>query len=252
MKIYEGTYLTINFEKENDRFIQFWTTPPNSVDSFKEEMLIYTSFYEQHKPSQTLWLQQKFTLDLDTATHIWIEENVNIPCSESGNKKAAFVVGKDVLAHLSVINSFEKVDSVINVNHFASEKDARSWLNNELTQNPIENQNPEITYEGVDEDGNSIIKIKGNSKDITNTIKSFKNIAEENDFIKSHIDKYSSLTKREIEIFKLYSKDKNHQEIATHLFLSLHTVRTHWKNIKKKLVINSFSDIIKYAKAFDL
>lgn len=252
MEIYKGDYLTIQFEKENDRFVQFWTTVPLSIDAFKKEMLIYTLLYKKYKSSQTLWLQQNFTLDLDTATHIWLEEYVNIPCLEYGNERAAFVVGKDVLAHLSVINSFEKVGSKINARHFASEKDARDWLNNELTSSPKLYKKTEITYEGIDQDGNSIIKIKRDPKDLANTIRSFKNLTEENKFIKSHIEKYSSLTKREREILKLRSKGKTPQEIAIQLFLSIHTIRTHWKNIKRKLNIKSFNDVIKYGNAFDL
>jgi len=129
MKIYEGPYLTILFEKENDRFVQSWSTTLNSVDSFKEEMLIYTSFYKQHNPSQTLWIQQNFTLHLDQKVFAWIEKKVNIPCVKYGNKKTAFIVGKDVLAHLTVIDSFEKNKSTINVSHFVSEKEAIIWLN---------------------------------------------------------------------------------------------------------------------------
>ena len=68
---------------------------------------------------------------------------------------------------------------------------------------------------------------------ITNTIKSFKNLIEENEFLKTNIDRYASLTKREREILLHYSKNKTHQVIADELFISLLTVRSHWKNIKR-------------------
>jgi len=214
-------------------------------------MLIYTSFYEQHKPSQTLWLQQNFTLHLDNEVFSWIEKYVNVPCFKFGNKKAAFVVGKNVLSHLSVIDSFEKEKSVIKATHFASEKEARNWLD-EIPESSKQDIKTEITYEGIDEKGNSIIKVKRASKDITKTIKSFKDLIEENDFIKKNIERYSTLTKREKEILKLYSSGQKPKEISDQLFISLHTVKTHWRNIKKKLQINSFNDIVKYTKAFDL
>lgn len=251
MRIYQGPYLTINFEKENDRFVQFWSNSPNCVDSFKAEMIKYTSFYEVHRPSQSLWLHQNFTLQLDDETFLWIEKNVNIPCFEFGNKKAAFVVGKDVLVHLAVIDSFEKAKSIIKVGHFASEKEAISWLDKNTMSSHQKNKT-EITFEGVDQNGNSIIQLKSNSKNISSTIKSFRDLIEENDFIKTNIDKYALLTKREKEVLKLMSTGKKHQEISDQLFLSLHTVRTHWRNIKEKLQITSFNEIIKYTKAFNL
>jgi DNA-binding NarL/FixJ family response regulator len=57
----------------------------------------------------------------------------------------------------------------------------------------------------------------------------------------------SILTKREIEILKLTSDGLSNKEIAGKLFLSLHTVYTHRKNIMKKLNINSNSEFIKFA-----
>lgn len=251
MLLYKGPYLTIQYEKEYKRFVQFWNTPVTCVEAFKKEMLIYKSFYKQHCPTQALWLQEKFTLNLNDEDFKWIEKNINIPCSEYGNEKAAFVVGKDVLAHLSVIESFEKEDSSINVSHFGSEKEARNWLTE--TPSPAGGtMETAISYEGIDKDGNSIFKIKRSSQEITKTIKSFKDLIDENDFIKKSITSYSSLTKREREVLAQYATGKNYKEISEQLFISVFTVKTHWRNIKKKLEINSFNDVIKYSKAFDL
>ncbi|MDX1544872.1 MAG: LuxR C-terminal-related transcriptional regulator [Christiangramia sp.] len=251
MKIYESDYLIIQYEKENDRFVQFWKASPPSFDILKEELLTYTGYYKKHRPSQALWLQQNFCLPLNKEIDEWIEENVNIPCVECGNEKVAFVVGKDVLVHLSVMNSFEEMSSVVSPNHFASEQEARQWLDETDTE---DHQNSEMTilFEGIDEDGNSIIKIKRPSGDIVNTIRSFNNLLEENKFIKSNIENYSKLTKREKEILVVFSKGLKQQEIADELYISVQTLRTHWKNIKKKLGIRSLAEVIKYVQAFEM
>ncbi len=57
----------------------------------------------------------------------------------------------------------------------------------------------------------------------------------------------TKLTKREVEILKLSGEGLSNKEIADKLFLSLHTVYTHRKNIMKKLDIKSNSEFIKYA-----
>ena len=59
--------------------------------------------------------------------------------------------------------------------------------------------------------------------------------------------KKSQLSYRELEIIQLTAKGLSAKEIANHLFLSLHTVYTHKKNIMKKLRINSSPEIILYA-----
>ena len=55
------------------------------------------------------------------------------------------------------------------------------------------------------------------------------------------------LTKRETEIIRLVAKGKTPEEISTELFLSLHTVRTHKKNILKKLDLPSTADLVRFA-----
>jgi DNA-binding NarL/FixJ family response regulator len=52
------------------------------------------------------------------------------------------------------------------------------------------------------------------------------------------------LTKREKEIIELLAQGKKNKEIATHLFLSEHTVKTHRKNIAEKLGVDGLNELI--------
>jgi DNA-binding NarL/FixJ family response regulator len=70
--------------------------------------------------------------------------------------------------------------------------------------------------------------------------------------IENHIHKEDDCTalnisSRETEIIKLTAKGWSAKTIASHLFLSTHTVYTHKKNIMKKLKLKSTSEIIVYA-----
>ncbi|WP_166435187.1 LuxR C-terminal-related transcriptional regulator [Christiangramia sabulilitoris] len=251
MKLDESDYLIINYEKENDCFVQFWKKSPESFAVLKKEFLNFRSYYEKYTPSKTLWLQQNFQLEVNKEMHQWIEENINKPGVEWGNEKVAFVVGKDVLVHLSVMNYFEEQNSVIHPVHFASEKEAREWLNGNINHTKIDSQ-IKILFEGVDDEGNSIIKIKRASSDIANTIMSFGHLLEENNFLKSNIANYAKLTKREKEIMVIFAQGLRQKEVADRLFISIETLRTHWKNIKKKLNIKSVADVIKYVNSFDM
>jgi len=56
-----------------------------------------------------------------------------------------------------------------------------------------------------------------------------------------------SLSTREIEIVQLICKGLTNTEIADSLFLSVHTVSTHRKNILKKLNLNKASELVMYA-----
>jgi DNA-binding NarL/FixJ family response regulator len=56
-----------------------------------------------------------------------------------------------------------------------------------------------------------------------------------------------SISEREMEIIRLVSEGLSNQEIADKLFLSVHTVNTHRKNIMGKLGINNTAGLVMYA-----
>ena len=60
-------------------------------------------------------------------------------------------------------------------------------------------------------------------------------------------DNDHKLSDREIDILKLVASGLTNQEIADKLFLSVHTITTHRKNITKKLGIKSVSGLTVYA-----
>ena len=55
------------------------------------------------------------------------------------------------------------------------------------------------------------------------------------------------LTEREIEIIKLLADGLSSSQIGDRLFISGHTVKTHRKNILKKLDLHNSSELIQYA-----
>lgn len=259
MIIYQGEYLNVALEKENERFINNWKSTPINTDLFKSELLNYLKCLEKHNPIQIIWLQQNFTHQIDDETKLWVEENILKPRFEVGHVKLdqegyhpiAFVVGQDVLSHMEVMGVFDAPNpSVFKPKHFATEQEARDWLDNKIKNKPKDDIITEVSYKGLDADGNAIIEVKKSASNINDTIKSIKNLLEENEFIKSNIKKYCSLTKREKEVLSLLSKGKKQKEVAEELFISTHTLREHWKKIKQKLEVNSTNELVKYHNAF--
>lgn len=77
-------------------------------------------------------------------------------------------------------------------------------------------------------------------------------LLEENTFLRKHMERYGTLSKREKEILRLVAVGKSNTEVSEDLFISELTVRTHRKNIYKKLDIKTTFDLQQYARAFDL
>jgi len=79
-----------------------------------------------------------------------------------------------------------------------------------------------------------------------------KRIIQQEEFKKAHRSKYTLLTPREIEIFRLLALGMNNPEIAESLFISRRTVEQHRKNIRSKLKIKEYKEWYEYALAYDL
>jgi len=247
--IYKSVFLTLSFHKTDELFIQNWNTSPTNLIDFKNEMLQYVSFYEKYKPKYSLWLQNNFSFNFDVKTQLWLEENINIPSLKFGNKKCAFVVSKDIFAHLCIIDSFDKLDSCIEPKHFVCEKDALNWLKEEA-QIIHQNKTSNLIFDGLDDDGNIIIRLK--TIDIKNTLKSLKKVVEKEKFNNLNRYKFNLLTNREKEILNWIAKGESHQKIAESLFISIHTLRTHNKNIKLKLDFKNNTEFLTFLNSFNL
>lgn len=85
-------------------------------------------------------------------------------------------------------------------------------------------------------------------------LNSINRVLTANDFLvegaelKTESEIQNILSQREIEILKEIVKGKTNKEIGGQFFISDRTVDTHRTNIKRKLKINSLSQLIEYAK----
>ena len=62
----------------------------------------------------------------------------------------------------------------------------------------------------------------------------------------------SALSKREKQILSLMAQDKTSHAIGRELFISEGTVKTHRRNIKKKVGANNHYEIVQFAQAFNI
>lgn len=75
---------------------------------------------------------------------------------------------------------------------------------------------------------------------------------DQDTYIRANYRKFAMLTNREKEIISLLANGHSSKDIAEQLFLSLHTVSTHRKNLIYKTECHSFADLLRFAMAFDL
>lgn len=89
-------------------------------------------------------------------------------------------------------------------------------------------------------------------RELSQSTEKIERIIKMDEFKLKHFKRFQMLTDREVEVLTLLARGLKNPKIAEKLFLSRSTVETHRKNLKKKLELKSYRDVMRYALAFDL
>jgi LuxR family transcriptional regulator len=100
------------------------------------------------------------------------------------------------------------------------------------------------------EPGTQLMHIAIAVNDCTYAAKKASYICEQDQFVRKNFERFNSLSKREKEIIKLIVDGNSSYNISSQLFISVHTVNNHRKNIVKKLDVKCLSELIRFASAF--
>jgi len=83
-------------------------------------------------------------------------------------------------------------------------------------------------------------------------IANIERLLDENNFLRNNTHRYSSLTSREKQILVLVAQNIPVADISRDLHLSEETLKTHRRNIKRKIHAQNHYDIVRFAQAFGL
>lgn len=105
-----------------------------------------------------------------------------------------------------------------------------------------------------DADGaaNKLVLLSSPVVGMSNLISRVTKTLDQDAYIRQHYRKFSELTPREKEIIALLANGRSSAEIADMLFISLHTVSTHRRNIIRKIECHTFAELLRFAMVFDL
>jgi DNA-binding CsgD family transcriptional regulator len=84
------------------------------------------------------------------------------------------------------------------------------------------------------------------------TMKRAERLMEETDFARQNFEKFHSLSRREVEILSLSGRGMRMNEMAEKLNISIDTVNSHLKSLRKKLEVSNSIELLEYARAYDL
>jgi DNA-binding CsgD family transcriptional regulator len=227
--------------------------------NFIEELQLCRDWCCRLRAKRTVLNQENFNFVIPDELYPWIEKEINVPGYKTGVEDFAFVVAKDSNAQLSVMQSFDKIDSVYGPKFFLNHDKAFDWItsnNRDKKQRepikPPSEFNPQIDISLNQDKSKAIIQVEVPIDSLPHSLHAIKSHMDKMKFMRENWITFSRLSKRELGVLRLLVKGLQHSEISAKLFISDKTVKTHRQNIIKKLDVKHMVDLYKYADVFGL
>ncbi len=126
-------YIDIEFDEKIQLIKLTWKTETSQMcrESFKREMLAYADFFAL-KPVYVLHLMQDLQFYFIPELQEWLDIHVNMKGVEAGVEKAAFILGNNIIAAISIEQTNRACYvSQVDYAYFETETKAMEWLLNQ-------------------------------------------------------------------------------------------------------------------------
>ncbi len=247
MNIYKSPYLRI--DKQNDQLIQTWTDQNLSIFNYQKELINFIDLFHKVKPKKLVWDIKACKLIIPKELDEWFAEKVLLPIYKKGIRELIFTVSENIAVHRSIVQSLDKAKEMIQSVYLPNQNEAVSYAASKKIPSTI----PLSTKMELNTDLNSFnVNLKLASNNLPEFLRALDRIKLDNLFVEEKAGLFYSLTLREVQIFKLIALGKTNRIIASELFIEESSVKTHRKNIKRKLKIKSALDIFQYARCFHI
>lgn len=229
--------------KQDNTLIQSWTEKNLSIEEYKSELSHFMEIFSKLKPTGLIMDITKCRLTIPEELDDWMTSQVLLPIHKKGIRDLAFTIANDNTVHQSIATSLEKAKPIIQSTYYTGLNEAfhKTTHNKKSSHFDIQSNKESETFD---------INLKISPNALPSFLTSMQQIERDLQFVHENSSKFYSLTIREVEIFKLIAQGNTNKQIALNLFIEDSSVKTHRKNIKKKLHITSTLDIYHYARCF--
>lgn len=244
---YQSDYLSIKYHEKEKLLLPVWSGKPLTAELFMAEMRNYMVLFHKTKAERAIWNHTNFTFTIPDNLFSWIETEVNQPAKKGGVQKVGFILGEDVMAQFSTMNSFESTKSVFAPRYFAHPAKALDWVNKkeEVSGNPFE-QVIELLIDKNEEKGIASIQMEIKLEQLPYYMQKLNELFNHQAFVYKNYQKFMRLTAREKEILGMVTQGYTSQEISARLQISFNTILTHRRNILRKLECKNVADMMRF------
>jgi DNA-binding CsgD family transcriptional regulator len=253
MTLFESDFFTVNYQEGNNLLVSTWSGKALNSDVFIKSLNSYMEVLGKSRAERVIWDHSNFSFQIPEKLYPWIEAEVNLPAKKLGMKKIGFIIGQDVMAQFSTMDTFEATNSVFAPSYFSNPNKAFDWIktNSPIDTNPFEKEISFFIEKNADK-GKAKISLEMDLEKLPFYLKVLKQYFGDHSFISKNYVRYMRLSVREKEILNLIVNGANSNKISEILFISVNTVTTHRKNIVRKLGCKNVAELARFSLLVNL
>lgn len=246
MELLNSNIVSIDYFEDINLIRTLWKRCDNS-DEFMQVINQVMDFYKLLLPKKTLWNQTDFDFEIPPDLQIWTENNINIPSQRLNVfEKISFIVSKDTMSQMSVMQIFDDSACEFIPRYFVDEGESMAWLTQATEKKiTIKEEPPVILLDRVNDKIRLSIEIE--TEEFDEYLHLFDKLWKKRVLSIHRAQRLLALSTRERTVLKLLVRGKNNDFISDILSISPHTVKTHRKNIYRKLDCRRVEDLMKYS-----
>jgi len=246
-QLFKSDFLDMNYDHGRDIFMGKW----NNCDS--AEKLIsgikdYKNLFESIVPRKIIWDMTSMSYRIPPDLQNWILDFLDIPaCKHPVDYKVAHILSPDIYAALSVMNMYTDGKTTFTPHYFNNDKLALQWVTADKISVPDPGiAAPQLKVEQYIGQNMGRITLEVDMDELPDYLNQFLRAIKNRKFLSEGISYFMELTTKEKLILTLIIQGKSNKEIADLYSISCETVKTHRRNLIRKLKCKNLTDLLRY------
>ncbi|PZR02880.1 MAG: hypothetical protein DI539_27350 [Flavobacterium psychrophilum] len=247
-QLFKSDDLEMHYDEKRDIFLGKWNNcdgPEKMISGIKE----YKKIFEAIVPEKVIWDLTSMNYAIPPDLQQWILEFLDIPaCRHAIDYKVAHILSPDIYAGLSVMNMYTDGKTTFTPHFFTHERSAMDWVSTyKAGPSRAEQHSPELRIEQYLKLGKGRIILDVDLSELPDYLHEFLRVLNRRTFYTEGIQYFRQLTPMEKLVLTLVIQGKSNKEIADVFSISDETVKTHRKNLIRKLKCKNIAELMRYS-----
>lgn len=245
--LFKSEDLEMYYDEIRDIFLGRWNNCDNAeklISGIKE----YKSRFEAIIPEKVIWDLTSMSYCIPPDLQNWILDFLDIPACKHGiDYKVAHILSPDIYAGLSVMNMYTDGKTTFTPHLFTHEKVALEWVSTcKISSISNESTAPQLSIEQLADQNKGRLILDVDLTELPEYLHEVLKVLNNRKFFSEGIHHFMTLTPKEKLVLTLIINGKSNKEIADFFCNSCETVKTHRKNLIRKLKCRNIAELMRY------